>query len=154
VTGILANIGVGSPKTLRLAVARLALLGGAVEQVCHDDRCVVAVTRKSWELDDDFSGADAAGAGYWDMATWNGRRSSTSLRYVEPNRNRPNLDIVAEALYTKVEFDGKTATGVVYNLPPAITSKVEIVSCASLLGDAIKRLHAGGSINRLLNPLP
>jgi choline dehydrogenase-like flavoprotein len=31
---------------------------------------------------DDFSGADAAGAGYWDLATWNGRRSSTSLGYI------------------------------------------------------------------------
>jgi choline dehydrogenase len=63
---------------------------------------------------DDFSGADAAGVGYWDLATWNGRRSSTSLRYIEPNRHRPNLHIVTEALCTKVEFDGKTATGIVY----------------------------------------
>lgn len=63
---------------------------------------------------EDFSGADAAGAGYWDLATWKGRRSSTSLRYIEPNRDRPNLNIVTEALCTKVEFDGKAATGVVY----------------------------------------
>ena len=40
------------------------------------------------------------------------------------------------------------------DLPPAIVAKVEVVSCAGLLGEAIKRLHAGGSINRLLNPLP
>jgi choline dehydrogenase len=63
---------------------------------------------------DDFSGADAAGAGYWDMATWRGRRSSTSLRYIAPNRHRPNLHIVTEALCTKIEFDGRTANGVVY----------------------------------------
>jgi len=63
---------------------------------------------------DDFSGADAAGVGYWDLATWNGRRSSTSLCYIEPNRGRPNLHIVTEALVTKVEFEGKAATGVVY----------------------------------------
>jgi len=63
---------------------------------------------------EDFSGADAAGAGYWDLATWDGRRSSTSLRYLEPNRHRPNLHIVTEALCTKVELDGRTATGVVY----------------------------------------
>ena len=31
-------------------------------------------------------------------------------------------------------------------------SKLEVVSCASLIGDAIHRLHTGGSINRLLNP--
>lgn len=63
---------------------------------------------------DDFSGADAAGVGYWDLATWDGRRSSTSLRYIEPNRHRPNLHIVTEALCTKVEFDGRAATGVLY----------------------------------------
>jgi choline dehydrogenase len=73
-----------------------------------------AVSTLGLPRNDDFSGADAAGAGYWDMATWNGRRSSTSLRYIEPNRSRPNLHIVTEALCTKVEFDGKTATGVVY----------------------------------------
>jgi ribose-phosphate pyrophosphokinase len=32
--------------------------------------------------------------------------------------------------------------------------KLEIISCARLLGDAIQRLHSGGSIHRLLNPLP
>jgi choline dehydrogenase len=63
---------------------------------------------------DDFSGADAAGAGYWDLATWNGRRSSTSLGYIEPNRGRQNLHVVTEALATKIEFEGRTATGVVY----------------------------------------
>jgi ribose-phosphate pyrophosphokinase len=46
------------------------------------------------------------------------------------------------------------SVGSLANLPPAIASRVEVVSCAGLLGDAIKRLHAGGSINRLLNPLP
>ena len=63
---------------------------------------------------DDFSGADAAGVGYWDLSTWNGRRSSTSRCYIEPNRGRPNLHIVTEALVTKVEFEGRAATGVVY----------------------------------------
>lgn len=73
-----------------------------------------AVSTLGLPRNDDFSGEDAAGAGYWDMATWNGRRSSTSLRYIEPNHSRPNLHIVTEALCTQVEFDGKTATGVVY----------------------------------------
>jgi len=63
---------------------------------------------------DDFSGADAAGVGYWDLATWDGRRSSTSFGYIEPNRGRPNLHVVTEALATKIEFDGRTATGVLY----------------------------------------
>lgn len=34
------------------------------------------------------------------------------------------------------------------------TGRLEIISSAHLLGDAIQRLHSGGSIHRLLNPLP
>ena len=30
--------------------------------------------------------------------------------------------------------------------------KLDVVSCAALIGDAIQRLHTGGSVNRLLNP--
>jgi ribose-phosphate pyrophosphokinase len=46
------------------------------------------------------------------------------------------------------------SVGSLAKLPPAIAGRVKVVSCAGLLGDAIKRLHAGGSIHRLLNPLP
>ncbi|WP_224760501.1 GMC family oxidoreductase [Salinibacterium sp. ZJ450] len=62
----------------------------------------------------DFNGADTEGTGYWDLASWNGKRSSTSLNYIHPNRKRPNLTVLTGALTTKVEFDGTTATGVIY----------------------------------------
>src|SRR5690606_31905599 len=54
------------------------------------------------------------GSGYWDLSTWRGRRSSTSLSYIKPNRDRPNLDVRTEAYVTKVVLEGRTATGVVY----------------------------------------
>jgi choline dehydrogenase len=63
---------------------------------------------------DDFNGENLEGTGYWDLATWNGRRSSTSLNYIEPNRNRPNLRVLTEAYATRIEFAGREATGVVY----------------------------------------
>ncbi len=62
----------------------------------------------------DFNGERLDGTGYWDLATWKGRRSSTSLTYIQPNRHRPNLRVLTEAYVTKVEFDGREATGVVY----------------------------------------
>lgn len=62
----------------------------------------------------DFNGAKQEGTGYWDLTTWHGRRSSTSTSYLQPNRNRPNLHILTEALVTRVEFEGREATGVVY----------------------------------------
>ena len=38
--------------------------------------------------------------------------------------------------------------------PGAIGDRVDVVGCAPFLGEAIKRLHGGGSINRLLHPPP
>ena len=62
----------------------------------------------------DFNGAQQHGTGYWDLATWKGRRSSTSLAYIRPARSRRNLHLVTEAYVTKVEFEGRNAVGVVY----------------------------------------
>ncbi len=79
-----------------------------------DDFIKTAVNVFNIPRNDDFNRENIEGAGYWDLATWNGRRSSTSLSYIRPNRDRPNLHILTEAYVTKVEFENKTATGVVY----------------------------------------
>src|SRR5690606_21125102 len=47
-------------------------------------------------------------------ATWHGRRSSTSLGYIRPNRDRPNLHVRTHALATRIGFDGRTARHVEY----------------------------------------
>ena len=62
----------------------------------------------------DFNGETLEGTGYWDLATWDGRRSSTSLDYIHPARRRPNLHVLTEAYATKAEFEGLRATTVVY----------------------------------------
>ena len=62
----------------------------------------------------DFNGATLEGTGYWDLAAWEGRRSSTSLAYVHPARDRRNLHVVTEAYVTKIEFEGRDATTVLY----------------------------------------
>ena len=85
---------------------------------------------------DDFSGADAAGVGYWDLASWNGRRSSTSRCYIEPSRSRPNLHIVTDALVTKVDLEGRVATGVVYQRGWQLhraRAEGEVILCAGAL---------------------
>ena len=60
----------------------------------------------------------------------------------------------AAGLFSSPDLDGVIVTDSV--APPAldVAGKLEIVSCAGLIGDAIQRLHGGGSINRLLNPRP
>ncbi len=62
----------------------------------------------------DFNGATQEGTGYWDLATGNGRRSSTSLTYLKAARKRPNLEVRAESHVTKIVFQGKVAIGVEY----------------------------------------
>ncbi|WP_218089771.1 GMC family oxidoreductase [Rhodohalobacter halophilus] len=73
-----------------------------------------AVTTLNIPRNNDFNRPNIEGAGYWDLATWKGRRSSTSAGYIKPNRKHPNFTILTEAYVTKVDFEGKTAVGVSY----------------------------------------
>jgi choline dehydrogenase-like flavoprotein len=63
---------------------------------------------------DDFNGATQEGTGYFQATSRNGRRCSTAVGYLRPARGRPNLRVEVEALATRVLFDGRRATGVVY----------------------------------------
>jgi choline dehydrogenase len=63
---------------------------------------------------DDFNGAHQAGAGYYQLNTWNGLRSSTATAYLRPARGRANLRVETEALATRVVFEGARAVGVRY----------------------------------------
>lgn len=60
------------------------------------------------------------------------------------------------ALLSSPDVDKVIVTDSVAQAPATSdpAGKLEIVSCAPLLGDAIQRLHSGGSIHRLLNPQP
>ena len=63
----------------------------------------------------------------------------------------------SDKLFEGPDFDKVIVTDSVPSarLSPENTGgKLEVVSCAPLLGDAIQRLHSGGSIHRLLNPQP
>jgi choline dehydrogenase len=63
---------------------------------------------------DDFNRDRIEGSGYWDLATWNGTRTSTDVVYLKPARKQPNLQVITEALVTSIDFDGKRAKGVTY----------------------------------------
>jgi choline dehydrogenase len=63
---------------------------------------------------DDFNRDRIEGAGYWDLATWNGRRTSTDVAYLKPARRKPNLAVTTEATVTRIDFDGRRAAGVRY----------------------------------------
>jgi ribose-phosphate pyrophosphokinase len=62
-------------------------------------------------------------------------------------RDRPEITGLIDRLFVTDSVEAGP-------LPPALTRAIEVIGCAPLLGQAIQRLHAGGSINRLLNPRP
>ena len=85
---------------------------------------------------DDLAGAEIEGVGYHDLTTWRGQRSSTWQAYLQPLRGRANLRIIADALVQKVTFEGRHATGVVYERGGEIRSVragVEIILSAGAL---------------------
>jgi len=63
---------------------------------------------------DDFNGPRQEGAGYYQLTTWKGLRSSTATAYLREARRRANLRIETEAHATGLVFDGTRATGVRY----------------------------------------
>lgn len=63
---------------------------------------------------DDFTGRNLEGAGYYQMTTYKGRRASTASAYLKPARKRKNLHIVTEALVSRIDIKERRATGVTY----------------------------------------
>ncbi|KHK89836.1 GMC family oxidoreductase [Novosphingobium malaysiense] len=78
------------------------------------DAFIAAAGEVGIPRNDDHAAGSHGGVGYHHLTTWRGRRSSTWQTYLAPNCNRPNLTIVSEAFVERVTFDGRRATGVVY----------------------------------------
>lgn len=75
-------------------------------------------------------------------------------RHVHAMATHGLMTTTSEVLFAP-EIDTVTVSdSVPLSFEPGAFGKLGIVSCAPLLADAIQRLHGGGSINRLLNPLP
>jgi len=75
---------------------------------------VEAAEQCGYPRNDDFNGATQEGAGFYQTTMKNGVRSSTAAGYLRQARRRPNLKVVAEALATRITFNGRRATGVEY----------------------------------------
>jgi choline dehydrogenase len=75
---------------------------------------VEAAVECGYPRNDDFNGAVQEGAGFYQNTMRKGLRSSAAAAYLRPARRRQNLNVVSEALATRVLFDGRRATGVEY----------------------------------------
>jgi choline dehydrogenase-like flavoprotein len=93
-------------------------LGGTVYGLPHGKLLNVFIEAASRVLgiprNNDFNRNNIEGTGYWDLATWNGRRTSTDVAYLRPARKKTNVAVTTGATVTRIHFDGRRATGVSY----------------------------------------
>ncbi|MFQ6021864.1 MAG: GMC family oxidoreductase [Acidiferrobacterales bacterium] len=76
---------------------------------------IAAAEQTGFPRNDDFNGQVQEGAGYYQLTTWRGWRSSTAVGYLRPARTWPNLRVEIEAFATRVLFEGKRAKGLAYS---------------------------------------
>ena len=82
---------------------------------------------------DDINGMQQEGFGRMDMTVGKGRRSSAANAYLRPAMRRPNLAVLTHALTTRVNFDGRRATGVQYQRGGAthsVRAACAVILCA------------------------
>lgn len=101
------------------------------------DAWVAAAQEAGYPFNPDYNGADQEGVGYFQLTTRNGRRCSAAVAYLKPIRNRPNLNIITRALVTKVELDGKKATGLLYRDRSGEVKSIKVRREIILSGGAI-----------------
>jgi choline dehydrogenase len=84
------------------------------------DAFIAAAEEASVPRNEDFNGPTQEGAGYFQTTSRRGVRWSTARGYLRPALRRPNLEVVTEAMATRVLFEGRKAVGVEYRRAGAI----------------------------------
>jgi choline dehydrogenase len=90
---------------------------------------IEAAQQCGYPRNDDFNGSAQEGAGYYQTTMRKGMRSSTA-GYLHTARRRANLKVVAEALATRILFDGRHAIGLEYllgNEKRSARAKIEVI---------------------------
>jgi choline dehydrogenase len=112
----------------------------------------VEEVRDSWEILDAFSDAceqigipktkdynagKYEGSGYFQFTQRRGLRWSTATAFLKPARNRPNLTVVTNAQTSRVQLDGRRASGVEFWQGGVLQSAQpsgEVIVCAGAIG--------------------
>jgi choline dehydrogenase len=76
------------------------------------DACIAAAVDAGVSANADVNGALQDGAGRFQATQRNGRRCSTAAAYLWPAVARGNVDVLTDALVTRIVFDGDRASGV------------------------------------------
>jgi choline dehydrogenase len=94
----------------------------------------------------DISGGLEQGFGWTDLNIAGGARQSTADAYLRPVVDRPNLDVVTDALVHRIRIDNETCVGVDYTVGGRLLSadcSGEVVLTAGTIGTAQLLLLSG-----------
>ena len=86
---------------------------------------------------DDFNGANQAGAGYFQLTADRGRRCSTARAYLRPARRRANLDVITRALVHRVALEAGRARALIFSRKgqeETVRARREILLAAGAIG--------------------
>lgn len=104
------------------------------------DAFIDAAVDQGFPRNVDYNNGKQEGFGYFQVTQRNGERWSAARGYLDPIRKRSNLNIVTDAYTTKIQLDGKRATGVTYNQYGTLKQDAatrEVILCAG----AVKSPH-------------
>lgn len=102
---------------------------------------------------DGFNGAQQFGIGYYDVTTADGKRVSSSKAYLSGARNRPNLNIVTDALVTRIDIQNGRASAVQYmrhgQSHTALAGREVVVCAGAIKSPQLLELSGIGDPGRL-----
>ncbi len=114
---------------------------------------VEAAQQAGHEFKEDLNGYDREGVGYSQMSRIGRRRGSTAQTYLANIENKDNIEVVTEALATKLLFDGKRCTGVAFDQggdrKEALAAKEVILSGGSVNSPHLLQISGVGPADHL-----
>ncbi|MFD2112717.1 GMC family oxidoreductase [Thiorhodococcus fuscus] len=115
--------------------------------------CIRAGQQLGYQYITDYNNWRQEGCGFFQAATINGRRCSTSVAYLSGVRKNPNLSIVTDALVERIEIENQRATGVTWrrsNARHTATARAEVIVCAGAIGSPkLLQLSGVGPVDAL-----
>ena len=97
---------------------------------------VQSCEEQGYPINDDFNGASQEGFGLYQVTQKNGLRHSAAVGYLHPALKRDNLTAIPFAQVTRLVFDGKRCTGLVYykdNTEHIVNVKREVIVCTGAI---------------------
>lgn len=101
------------------------------------DRWVEAAIAAGYKRTEDYNGPDQEGVGYFQLTMNGGKRCSSAVAYLHPNKDRKNLDIITDAQTEHVLIDDGRAIGVRIRLNGKmtdVTARREVVLSSGAIG--------------------